>query len=1045
MPPAPLLPDSASALSPPLPVYLLERQWSLPLVLGSYAISILGAYTTTQLMCQVPTTTNIWRKLGWIAVASVSFGGTGIWAMHFVSMLAVSIGIPVRYDTCMTLASAAIAIIATFITFAYEILVSELDWPRLLGALSTHLQLPHWPYTAPHARNSDDGLPLLSEDAQSGEEQERRAPIPPGGALRRRPSGYDPGSPLTSVADIYPESPQNAAATAPRAQLSFSHVVSGELSDISTPSASNSSASLHERSSSDGTLSANSDLAGRSAYLPELSAQQARREHIASLWGGQTALGRVVWGLWLSLTGTVVIKGCLMGLTVCAMHYSGMWSMRMDGWIEWDMRLVACSFLVAWAICIIAIVYMPMEPNFGEQTAFSILASAGVSAMHYVGMASGTFYTRLPPPHLANSVPPDLPLMILIVGTVTCLLSYAMLAHLVTQSRDRLADMIMTKRTLWKVIAEREAFERANRLKSEFISVASHEIRTPLHAISGYTDLLLHTSLTEEQTTYLEAIRMGCHSIQLITNNVLDFSKLEKGSKESNARPVEVNIRTLALRVVHSCAMPHRMSENELRKLAVQGEVKSEPGVPLAITLPGEKNVELLLLVDENVPAVCWVDEVYVTRVVMNLISNALKFTEEGYVLVHFRLEPPKTNDTIPTLAISVKDSGIGIAPELTQAIFEPFRQADTSLTRSHTGAGLGLAISKQLSERMGGSIDLITKQGPGSGSEFIVRLPGLTTKGEPITVPPPKSPPASTITLAVAVRSKKTFELIRGYFGVRGFVVRPIELQHPARGNQPALAKPDRLWIDIECLASAPWLYQHVISLQSKVTAVACFIVCDEVGTDLGLRTMSTLKDSGRIVLAQRPLLLHELEQKLKLGIPKSEEKMSPDAMENHNTPIEEKPTPSSASHELDTRLSPPLLHPEPFFASTHRAESPHRNSESRDQVLKALDPLQSVIREPSEARARKVRFQEAADASPTTSPTLPSPSKPRHVPKPGEAAAESGKAKPCILLVEDNLVNQKLGMRMLQKLNYRTELAANGRVALILSLPIGTSMPWC
>lgn len=120
---------------------------------------------------------------------------------------------------------------------------------------------------------------------------------------------------------------------------------------------------------------------------------------------------------------------------------------------------------------------MPTEPNFVQQILFSLIAACGISAMHYTGMKSATFYTFLPPPHDNESVPLGLPLMILVMSITTCLLSYVMLAQLVTQSRDKLAETIHTKRRLWKVLAEKEAFERANKAKSEFISIASHEIR----------------------------------------------------------------------------------------------------------------------------------------------------------------------------------------------------------------------------------------------------------------------------------------------------------------------------------------------------------------------------------------------------------------------------------------------------------------------------------------------------------------------------------------------------------------------------------------
>ncbi|KAJ3029604.1 hypothetical protein HDV00_009532 [Rhizophlyctis rosea] len=203
-------------------------------------------------------------------------------------------------------------------------------------------------------------------------------------------------------------------------------------------------------------------------------------------------------------------------------------------------------------------------------------------------------------------------------------------------------------------MAEKEAAERANLIKTEFINIASHEIRTPLHSIFGYTELLSQTQLTSDQATYIEAIKTGCETIQLITNNVLDFTKLERGNAESRARPVEVDLKRLAENVVRSCAPKQRVG------------------------------VDLVCWVQDTVPSIVHVDEIYITRVLMNLVSNALKFTASGYVLLW--VEAQTDADDCLTLVLTVRDTGIGIPSDSIGVIFEPFRQADTSLTRKHTG-----------------------------------------------------------------------------------------------------------------------------------------------------------------------------------------------------------------------------------------------------------------------------------------------------------------------------------------------------------------------
>lgn len=193
--------------------------------------------------------------------------------------------------------------------------------------------------------------------------------------------------------------------------------------------------------------------------------------------------------------------------------------------------------------------------DFRRQIAFALIASAAIEAMHWSGMLAATFYIVAGPdyrgPFIPGTNPPmiditalpgsetphGLAISVILVGFITCMLSYVLLARSVTQSRDELVSAIHTKRTLWRVMAEREAAVRADKQKTEFIAVASHEIRvgtassrrcaasltpwsalqTPLHVISGYADLLDKTSLTGEQTECVKFILAGCESIRLIT------------------------------------------------------------------------------------------------------------------------------------------------------------------------------------------------------------------------------------------------------------------------------------------------------------------------------------------------------------------------------------------------------------------------------------------------------------------------------------------------------------------------------------------------
>ena len=135
-------------------------------------------------------------------------------------------------------------------------------------------------------------------------------------------------------------------------------------------------------------------------------------------------------------------------------------------------------------------------------------------------MAAATFYTSATPSPKAG-YPAFLPFTIVGVAVLVCVLSSALLAHAALTARHRMAEMILTKRRLWRIMAEKEAAEQAIELKQQFISVASHEIRTPLHTVNGYCELLAMTNLTEEQAAYINSIQQACHAINVIAGNVL--------------------------------------------------------------------------------------------------------------------------------------------------------------------------------------------------------------------------------------------------------------------------------------------------------------------------------------------------------------------------------------------------------------------------------------------------------------------------------------------------------------------------------------------
>ncbi|MCX5578841.1 response regulator [Kaistia terrae] len=252
-------------------------------------------------------------------------------------------------------------------------------------------------------------------------------------------------------------------------------------------------------------------------------------------------------------------------------------------------------------------------------------------------------------------------------------------------------EIVLANETLEQKVADRtREANAANIAKSLFLANMSHEIRTPMNAILGFSHLALRTGLLPKQADYVSKIKAASTALLTLINDILDFSKVEAGM--------------LSLENTHF----------KIRETI-------ENATAISAVKAAEKGVDVRINIDDNVPTTLLGDALRLNQIILNLVSNAVKFTDRGGVILTIRTQ--EKIDKKLTLEVSIRDTGIGMTPEQQQMLFRSFSQADNSMTRKFGGTGLGLAISKQLVELMGGTIRVESAAGAGSTFIFTVRM----------------------------------------------------------------------------------------------------------------------------------------------------------------------------------------------------------------------------------------------------------------------------------------------------------------------------------
>ena len=394
----------------------------------------------------------------------------------------------------------------------------------------------------------------------------------------------------------------------------------------------------------------------------------------------------------------LLVGAVLMGAGIGLMHYSGMAAMEPQALLRYDPALVGLSIVVAVGL---AFVSLGVRFRFRASALSRIGATAlaapimgfAVAGMHYTAMEAAIFFPLADAP-LANMPASPMFLAALVTVFVVLIMSIALIATFagrqVELAQSLAAEIAERKRTEEELIKARQQAEAANLAKSQFLATMSHEIRTPMNGVIGNANLLAATPLNDRQQQLVHNLVRSGQGLIGIINDILDLSKIEAGRLE--LAHVDFDPRELIAEVTD-----------------------------LFCERCTSKGLEFVYFVADEVPRHLTGDPSRLRQVLVNLVGNAVKFTESGEILIEMSLAESIGDHA--TLYCSVSDTGIGIDSEQQAKIFDSFHQVDTSMTRSRGGTGLGLSIVKELVAVMDGEAGVESEIGQGSRFWFTVRL----------------------------------------------------------------------------------------------------------------------------------------------------------------------------------------------------------------------------------------------------------------------------------------------------------------------------------